>query len=348
MTSEKEGADRRYRAAMAASTSRAPPYAHPGRAMLLQGDQTGITPSIARDPSKAKDMDTVAKLLAVTRLMGLMVTGPPSEDDPLFVSHRGQIIHLPSKMAEAESYVLEKGAKAKASEASERGITAGCLSSVVLKLLNDLDDVLCTGKVYAAFMAAVRITGYRERLYVMRLLLERVPADRMETLKNLVGVVANATSVEDGANAGRRRRIAGLPHARARATGHAEARRAHADVPRHEPDEAHTREGRRRRHRRGEGPRPVPNLREGARVPHLQGRRHLRDRHRGVREEPESRAGSRARVAERVEREPGWAKKSKRHPFARYAAAFEDDGRQRAGDRDDERAGGSRDGGEAR
>ena len=170
--------------------------------MLLQGDQTGITPSIARDPSKAKDMDTVAKLLAVTRLMGLMVTGPPSEDDPLFVSHRGQIIHLPSKMAEAESYVLEKGAKAKASEASERGITAGCLSSVVLKLLNDLDDVLCTGKVYAAFMAAVRITGYRERLYVMRLLLERVPADRMETLKNLVGVVANATSVEDGANAG--------------------------------------------------------------------------------------------------------------------------------------------------
>jgi hypothetical protein len=170
--------------------------------MLLQGDQTGITPSIARDPSKAKDMDTVAKLLAVTRLMGLMVTGPPSEDDPLFVSHRGQIIHLPSKMAEAESYVLEKGAKAKASEASERGITAGCLSSVVLKLLNDLDDVLCTGKVYAAFMAAVRITGYRERLYVMRLLLERVPADRMETLKNLVGVVASATSVEDGANAG--------------------------------------------------------------------------------------------------------------------------------------------------
>ena len=202
MTSEKEGADRRYRAAMAASTSRAPPYAHPGRAMLLQGDQTGITPSIARDPSKAKDMDTVAKLLAVTRLMGLMVTGPPSEDDPLFVSHRGQIIHLPSKMAEAESYVLEKGAKAKASEASERGITAGCLSSLVLKLLNDLDDVLCTGKVYAAFMAAVRITGYRERLYVMRLLLERVPADRMETLKNLVGVVASATSVEDGANAG--------------------------------------------------------------------------------------------------------------------------------------------------
>ena len=147
---------------------------------------------------------------------------------------------------------------------------------------------------------------------------------------------------------GRRRRIAGLPHARARATGHAEARRAHADVPRHEPDEAHTREGRRRRHRRGEGPRPVPNLREGARVPHLQGRRHLRDRHRGVREEPESRAGSRARVAERVESEPDWAKKSKRHPFARYAAAFEDDGRQRAGDRDDERAGGSRDGGEAR
>ena len=202
MTSEKEGADRRYRAAMAASTSRAPPYAHPGRAMLLQGDQTGITPSIARDPSKAKDMDTVAKLLAVTRLMGLMVTGPPSEDDPLFVSHRGQIIHLPSKIAEAESYVLEKGAKAKASEASERGITAGCLSSLVLKLLNDLDDVLCTGKVYAAFMAAVRITGYRERLYVMRLLLERVPADRMETLKNLVGVVASATSVEDGANAG--------------------------------------------------------------------------------------------------------------------------------------------------
>ena len=179
---------------MAASTSQAP---HLRGGMLLQGDQRGITPGDVRDPSRAKDRETMAKLLAVTRLMGLMVTGPPSEDDPLFVTHKGQIVHLPSRIAQAESYVLEKGAKASASEASERGITAGCLSSVVLKLLAELDDVLCMGKLFDAMMAAVKIQEYRSRLYVLRLLLERLPADRLETLKHLVGVVANATGEYD-------------------------------------------------------------------------------------------------------------------------------------------------------
>ena len=195
MASTKEAADRRVRTAMAASTSLAP---HLRGGMLLQGDQRGITPGDVRDPSRAKDRETMAKLLAVTRLMGLMVTGPPSEDDPLFVTHKGQIVHLPSRIAQAESYVLEKGAKASASEASERGITAGCLSSVVLKLLAELDDVLCMGKLFDAMMAAVKIQEYRSRLYVLRLLLERLPADRLETLKHLVGVVANATGGASG------------------------------------------------------------------------------------------------------------------------------------------------------
>ena len=180
---------------MAASTSLAP---HLRGGMLLQGDQRGITPGDVRDPSRAKERETMAKLLAVTRLMGLMVTGPPIEDDPLFVTHKGQIVHLPSRIAQAESYVLEKGAKASASEASERGITAGCLSSVVLKLLAELDDVLCMGKLFDAMMAAVKIQEYRSRLYVLRLLLERLPADRLETLKHLVGVVANATGGASG------------------------------------------------------------------------------------------------------------------------------------------------------
>ena len=79
MASTKEGADRRVRAAMAASTSQAP---HLRGGMLLQGDQRGITPGDVRDPSRAKEREKMAKLLAVTRLMGLMVTGPPSEDDP--------------------------------------------------------------------------------------------------------------------------------------------------------------------------------------------------------------------------------------------------------------------------
>ena len=77
---------------MAASTSLAP---HLRGGMLLQGDQRGITPGDVKDPSRAKDRETMAKLLAVTRLMGLMVTGPPSEDDPLFVTYKGQIVHLP-------------------------------------------------------------------------------------------------------------------------------------------------------------------------------------------------------------------------------------------------------------
>ena len=82
--------------------------------------------------------------------------------------------------------MLEKGAKASASEASERGITAGCLSSVVLKLLAELDDVLCMGKLFDAMMAAVKIQEYRSRLYVLRLLLSGCPLTGWRLLRHLV------------------------------------------------------------------------------------------------------------------------------------------------------------------
>ena len=87
-------------------------------------------------------------------------------------TYRGKTLHLPSRILEAATYVRTHGAEASAEDAASRGITAGCLSSVALSLLGDLDDVLLTSKLHEAFLAAIKIQDYRSRLYVLRLLLE--------------------------------------------------------------------------------------------------------------------------------------------------------------------------------
>ena len=95
-----------------------------------------------------------------------------------------------SRILEAATYVRTHGAEASAEDAASRGITAGCLSSVALSLLGDLEDVLLTSKLHEAFLAAVKIQDYRSRLYVLRLLLERVPSDRLAATRHLVEVLA--------------------------------------------------------------------------------------------------------------------------------------------------------------
>ena len=108
----------------------------------------------------------------------------------LFTTHRGKFLHLPSKVLEAATYVKTAGADATPADALRAGVTASCLSSACLQLLDDLEDVLLTSKLHEAFVAAVKIQDYRSRLYVMRLLLDRVPADRLHAARVLVEVLA--------------------------------------------------------------------------------------------------------------------------------------------------------------
>ena len=93
-------------------------------------------------------------------------------------------------MADAEAYIRGEGPDANARGARHFRITPGMLSSLILKHLNDLEDVLLTAKLYDAFVAAIKIKEHRSRLYVLRLLLERVPADRLGALRALVDVLA--------------------------------------------------------------------------------------------------------------------------------------------------------------
>ena len=113
-----------------------------------------------------------------------------AHDTELFATHRGKTLHRPSRILEAATYVRTHGAEASAEDAASRGITAGCLSSVALSLLGDLEDVLLTSKLHVSFLAAIEIEDYRSRLYVLRLLLERVPSDRLAATRHLVEVLA--------------------------------------------------------------------------------------------------------------------------------------------------------------
>ena len=102
-------------------------------------------------------------------------------------------------MLAAATYVETRGGAANPVDAASRGITAGTLGSACVNLLNDLTDCLLTGKLHEAFLAAVKISDYRSRLYVMRLLLDRVPADRLHATKALVAALALSRRDHDAA-----------------------------------------------------------------------------------------------------------------------------------------------------
>ena len=161
----------------------------------------------ARPSAHARDKPSVSLLAGTLRLLrdvamrarreaeAARARNEPSgdtgaHDTELFATHRGKTLHLPSRILEAATYVRTHGAEASAEDAASRGITAGCLSSVALSLLGDLEDVLLTSKLHESFLAAVKIEDYRTRLYVLRLLLERVPSDRLAATRHLVEVLA--------------------------------------------------------------------------------------------------------------------------------------------------------------
>ena len=138
-----------------------------------------------REPSRlsahARDRPTVALLASTASLLRDMLASPdvrvsPAETGVLFSSFRGKTPSPPADVLAAATYVETRGGAADPVDAASRGITAGTLGSACVNLLNDLEDCLLTGKLHEAFLAAVKISDYRSRLYVMRLLLDRVPA----------------------------------------------------------------------------------------------------------------------------------------------------------------------------
>ena len=64
--------------------------------------------------------------------------------------------------------------------------------AVLMKHLNALRDSLISCKFYEAFVAGIKTEHYESRLYIIRVLLERVPRERMDVLKALVEVLHRA------------------------------------------------------------------------------------------------------------------------------------------------------------
>ena len=195
MSSGREAADRRVRASlMAASTSSktGPPG---GGALVLPPPAS----SLGRSDTKARDKGTVASLRRAAQLLSKALDGPSrdethggSERRRWFASFRRD--DVAPRVAAAQAYLDEwGGAGVDQRDLHDRGVTPDVLSSLILKLLHDLDDVLLTSKLHEAFLAAIKIQDYRSRLYVLRLLLERVPADRMAATSALVEVLAKVT-----------------------------------------------------------------------------------------------------------------------------------------------------------
>ena len=161
-----------------------------------------------REPSRlsahARDRPTVALLASTASLLRDMLASPdvrvsPAETGVLFSSFRGKTPSSPADVLAAATYVETRGGAANPVDAASRGITAGTLGSACVNLLNDLTDCLLTGKLHEAFLAAVKISDYRSRLYVMRLLLDRVPADRLHATKALVAALALSRRDHDAA-----------------------------------------------------------------------------------------------------------------------------------------------------
>jgi hypothetical protein len=161
-----------------------------------------------REPSRlsahARDRPTVALLASTASLLRDMLASPdvrvsPAETGVLFSSFRGKTPSSPADVLAAATYVETRGGAADPVDAASRGITAGTLGSACVNLLNDLTDCLLTGKLHEAFLAAVKISDYRSRLYVMRLLLDRVPADRLHATKALVAALALSRRDHDAA-----------------------------------------------------------------------------------------------------------------------------------------------------
>jgi hypothetical protein len=87
--------------------------------------------------------------------------------------------------------VLNEGEKFISTLAGSRGRRPKpfVILGVLMKHIDALSDGLIPSKLFEAFVAAVKTEHYESRLYVLRLLLERVPHARMNVLKSLLELV---------------------------------------------------------------------------------------------------------------------------------------------------------------
>ena len=155
-----------------------------------------------RQSAHALDRSTVALLGSTASLLRDMLSSPnvrtEGEAGVLFSSLKGNTTSSPSGILQAATYVETRGVNACPVDAYNAGITASTLSAVCVNLLHDLSDCLLTTKLHEAFLAAVKISDYRSRLYVMRLLLDRVPADRLNATKSLITALALSRKAFEG------------------------------------------------------------------------------------------------------------------------------------------------------
>jgi hypothetical protein len=158
----REAADRRVRASMmSTSTSSHKGSGGGGRgfaaapfgALVLPPPPSSNNAKGGRDKGTVRAIQTVAKLL---RDMVSDTNRHTGEDERLFASFRGV---MASRVADAQVYVESEGGgdnndsnnsvyACNARDAYDQGLTPGVLSSLLLKLLHDLDDVLLTTKLH--------------------------------------------------------------------------------------------------------------------------------------------------------------------------------------------------------
>ena len=94
---------------------------------------------------------------------------------------------------------LAKEGKGGAAHVALDSVDTAAVARVLLDGLRQLDDPLLTHKLREAFAAAVNINDYKSRLYVLRLLLERLPEPNLKLVKDIVGLFASV--VGDDASA---------------------------------------------------------------------------------------------------------------------------------------------------
>jgi hypothetical protein len=94
-----------------------------------------------------------------------------------------------ASVAHAREWLSKETTAAGVAAAALDGLEASAVAHVLLDGLRALDDPLLTNKLREAFAAAVNIQDYKSRLYVLRLLLERLPEPNLKLVKDLVGLL---------------------------------------------------------------------------------------------------------------------------------------------------------------
>eukprot|EP00899_Mesostigma_viride_P005415 jgi/Mesvir1/14875/Mv05485-RA.2 len=105
---------------------------------------------------------------------------------------------LPSDIAAAQELFEKSDSRGRqlTTGAAGRKVNPHAVAYLLLAYLEDLDDPLLTSKLHDAFNAAIKIKDFRSRLYVLRLLLDRLPASNASLLELLMGFLSKLVSAD--------------------------------------------------------------------------------------------------------------------------------------------------------